>query len=164
MEFHCPDCGLPIQAADLAPAQGVAVCRFCEKPFPLEACQAAVPFADRHVVPVMTPPKGVDLVETMDGFRLTLSTRSCIAIFLVPFTLVWAGGSLGGIYGMQIKQGKFDLMMSLFGLPFFGGVVLPDRAHGDVRLRPHDRGAGGREVLDPHRRPGGLSYPVGPLV
>ena len=121
MEFHCPDCGLPIQAADLAPAQGVAVCRFCEKPFPLEACQAAVPFADRHVVPVMTPPKGVDLVETMDGFRLTLSTRSCIAIFLVPFTLFWAGGSLGGIYGMQIKQGKFDLMMSLFGLPFLVG-------------------------------------------
>ena len=123
MEFHCPDCGLPIQAADLAPAQGVAVCRFCEKPFPLEACQAAVPFADRNIVPVMTPPKGVDLVETMDGFRLTLSTRSCIAIFLVPFTLVWAGGSLGGIYGTQIAKGEFNLMMSLFGLPFLVGSV-----------------------------------------
>ncbi|MFN5056851.1 MAG: hypothetical protein ACK5FI_02565 [Verrucomicrobiota bacterium] len=123
MEFHCPDCGLPIQAADLAPSQGVAVCRFCEKPFPLEACQAAVPFADRHIVPVMTPPKGVDLVETMDGFRLTLSTRSCIAIFLVPFTLVWAGGSLGGIYGMQIAKGEFNWMMSLFGLPFLVGSV-----------------------------------------
>ena len=123
MEFHCPDCGLPIQAADLAPAQGVAVCRFCEKPFPLEACQAAVPFADRNIVPVMTPPKGVDLVETMDGFRLTLSTRSCIAIFLVPFTLVWAGGSLGGIYGTQIAKGGFNWMMSLFGLPFLVGSV-----------------------------------------
>ena len=123
MEFHCPDCCLPIQAADLAPAQGVAVCRFCEKPFPLEACQTAVPFADRNVVPVMTPPKGVDLVETMDGFRLTLSTRSCIAIFLVPFTLVWAGGSLGGIYGTQIAKGEFNWMMSLFGLPFLVGSV-----------------------------------------
>lgn len=123
MEFHCPDCGLPIQAADLAPAQGVAVCRFCEKPFPLEACQAAVPFADRNIVPVMTPPKGVDLVETMDGFRLTLSTRSCVAIFLVPFTLVWAGGSLGGIYGTQIAKGEFNWMMSLFGLPFLVGSV-----------------------------------------
>jgi len=121
VEFHCPDCGLPIQAPDLAPAQGVAVCRFCEKPFPMEACQAAVPFADRNIVPVMTPPKGVDLVETMDGFRLTLSTRSCIAIFLVPFTLVWAGGSLGGIYGMQIAKGEFNWMMSLFGLPFLVG-------------------------------------------
>jgi hypothetical protein len=123
VEFHCPDCGLPIQAADLAPAQGVAVCRFCEKPFPLEACQAAVPFADRNIVPVMTPPKGVDLVETMDGFRLTLSTRSCIAIFLVPFTLVWAGGSLGGIYGTQIAKGEFNWIMSLFGLPFLVGSV-----------------------------------------
>jgi len=87
----------------------------------MEACQAAVPFADRNIVPVMTPPKGVDLVETMDGFRLTLSARSCIAIFLVPFTLVWAGGSLGGIYGMQIAKGEFNWMMSLFGLPFLVG-------------------------------------------
>ncbi|MEY3448448.1 MAG: hypothetical protein RL749_64 [Verrucomicrobiota bacterium] len=87
----------------------------------MEACQTALPFADRNIVPVMTPPKGVDLVETMDGFRLTLSTRSCIAIFLVPFTLVWAGGSLGGIYGTQIAKGEFNWMMSLFGLPFLVG-------------------------------------------
>ena len=112
---------MPIQAADLAPAQGVAVCRFCEKPFPLEACRTAIPFEQRNIVPVMTPPKGVDLVETMDGFRLTLSTRSCIAVFLVPFTLVWAGGSLGGIYGTQIAKGEFNWMMSLFGLPFLVG-------------------------------------------
>ncbi|MBM3867614.1 MAG: hypothetical protein FJ384_01615 [Verrucomicrobia bacterium] len=121
MRFHCPDCGLPIAAVDLAPAQGVAVCRFCEKPFPMTACQTAIPFEQRNIVPVMTPPKGVDLVETMDGFRLTMSTRSCIAIFLVPFTLVWAGGSLGGIYGTQIAKGEFNWMMSLFGLPFLVG-------------------------------------------
>ena len=89
----------------------------------MEACQTAVPFADRNIVPVMTPPKGVDFVETMDGFRLTLSTRSCIAFFLLPFTLVWVGGSLGGIYGTQIVQGKFNWMMSLFGLPFLVGSV-----------------------------------------
>jgi hypothetical protein len=71
----------------------------------------------------MTPPKGVDFVETMDGFRLSLSTRSCIAFFLVPFTLVWAGGSLGGIYGTQIAQGKFNWMMSLFGIPFLLGSI-----------------------------------------
>lgn len=87
----------------------------------MAACQTAVPFADRNIVPVMTPPKGVDFVETMDGFRLTLSTRSCIAVFLVPFTLVWAGGSLGGIYGTQIAKGEFNWMMSLFGLPFLVG-------------------------------------------
>jgi hypothetical protein len=123
MEFHCPECGLPIETADLAPAQGVAVCRFCEKPFPLVACQEAVPFERRNIVPEPTVPKGVRLEETMDGFRLTLSTRSCIAFFLVPFTLFWAGGSLGGIYGTQIAKGKFELVQSLFGLPFLVGSV-----------------------------------------
>jgi hypothetical protein len=123
MDFRCPECGLPIETADLAPAQGLAVCRFCEKPFPLAACQTAVPFAQRNIVPELTPPKGVDVVETMDGFRLTLSSRSCIAFFLVPFTLFWAGGSLGGIYGTQIAKGKFELFQSLFGLPFLVGSV-----------------------------------------
>jgi len=124
MEFHCPDCGLPIETADLAPAQGVAVCRFCEKPHPLAACQEAIPFEQRNIIPEHTLPKGVQLEETMDGFRLTLSTRSCIAFFLVPFTMFWAGGSVGGIYGMQIAKGEFNLVMSLFGLPFLAGSVL----------------------------------------
>jgi hypothetical protein len=123
MEFHCPECGLPIAASDLAPAQGLAVCRFCEKPHPLAACQEALPYERRHIVPVLTPPKGISLEETMDGFRLTLSTRSCVAFFLVPFTLFWAGGSLGGIYGTQVAKGEFNLMMSLFGLPFLAGSV-----------------------------------------
>jgi hypothetical protein len=123
MEFHCPDCGLPIETADLAPSEGVAVCRFCEKPHPLSACRSAVPFEHRNIVPEQAVPKGVKLEETMDGFRLTLSTRSCVGFFLVPFTLVWAGGSLGGIYGTQIAKGQFNLMMSLFGLPFLAGSV-----------------------------------------
>jgi hypothetical protein len=123
MEFHCPECGLPIEVADLAPAQGVAVCRFCEKSHPLAACQAAVPYEQRNIMPELAVPKGVRIEETMDGFRLTISTRSCIAIFLVPFTLFWAGGSLGGIYGMQIAKGEFNLVMSLFGLPFLAGSV-----------------------------------------
>lgn len=121
MEFHCPDCGLPIETADLAPSEGVAVCRFCEKSFTLAVCQAAVPFEQRNIVPELALPKGVTVEETMDGFRLTLSTRSCIAFFLVPFTLFWAGGSLGGIYGTQIAKGEFNLTMSLFGLPFLAG-------------------------------------------
>ena len=121
MEFHCPDCGLPIETADLAPAQGLAVCRFCEKPHPLAACREALPFERRNIAPDLAVPKGVSLAETMDGFRLTLSTRSCLAFFLVPFTLFWAGGSLGGIYGTQIAKGQFNLMMSLFGLPFLVG-------------------------------------------
>jgi hypothetical protein len=114
---------LPIATEDLAPAQGLAVCRFCEKPFPLAASQAAVPYERRPSVPELAPPKGVSLVETMDGFHLSISTRSWAAVFLVPFTLVWSGGSLGGIYGTQIAKGEFGLAQSLFGLPFLIGSV-----------------------------------------
>ena len=38
--------------------------------------------------------------------------------------LVWSGGALGGIYGTQIYNGKFDLVLSLFGIPFFLGSLL----------------------------------------
>ena len=114
---------MPIATEDLAPAQGLAVCRFCEKPFPLAASQAAVPYERRPSVPELAPPKGVSLVETMDGFHLSISTRSWAAVFLVPFTLVWSGGSLGGIYGTQIAKGEFSLTQSLFGLPFLIGSV-----------------------------------------
>jgi hypothetical protein len=123
VEFHCPECGLPIETADLAPAQGLAVCRFCEKSHPLAACQEAIPFERRNITPELTLPKGVKVEETMDGFRLVLSMRSCVAFFLVPFTLFWAGGSLGGFYGTQIAKGEFNLWMSLFGLPFLAGSV-----------------------------------------
>jgi hypothetical protein len=48
-----------------------------------------------------------------------------VIFFLVPFTVVWAGGSLSGIYGTQIARGKFDLGASLFGIPFLlGSLVL----------------------------------------
>jgi hypothetical protein len=90
----------------------------------LAACQVAVPYEQRNIEPETALPKGVQLAETMDGFRLTLSTRSWSALFLVPFTMVWAGGSLGGIYGTQIAKGEFNLVMSLFGLPFLAGSAL----------------------------------------
>jgi hypothetical protein len=42
---------------------------------------------------------------------------------LIPFTAVWSGMSMFGIYGSQIAKGTFDLSASLFGLPFLIGTV-----------------------------------------
>lgn len=123
MALHCPDCGLPIPTAEVAPSAGLAVCRLCDRTYTLAACQEALPIEERVDLPLGAPPKGVTLAEGMDGFRLTLSTRSPMALFLVPFTLFWAGGSLGGLYGTQIAKGEFNLMMSLFGIPFLIGSV-----------------------------------------
>jgi len=46
-----------------------------------------------------------------------------MALFIVPFTCVWSGGSMTGIYGTQIMKGHFNLGMSLFGLPFLIGSI-----------------------------------------
>jgi hypothetical protein len=47
-----------------------------------------------------------------------------MVLFLVPFLCVWSGFSLGGIYGSQFVQGRFDLFQSLFGIPFVLGTLL----------------------------------------
>lgn len=124
MELHCPDCGLPIPASEIAPSAGLAVCRSCDKSHDLEACKVAAPIGSRfHPLPT-DPPKGVTVAEGMDGFTLTLSARSKAAFFLIPFMCVWSGFSLGGIYGTQIYKGEFDLKLSLFGIPFVLGTLL----------------------------------------
>jgi hypothetical protein len=64
------------------------------------------------------------LTDNLTGFQVVLSTASWVTLILWPFMLVWAGGSLGGIYGPQIKSGEFSWMMSLFGLPFLAGSVI----------------------------------------
>lgn len=51
------------------------------------------------------------------------STASPLAFFLIPFMIIWSGFSLGGLYGPQILSGKFDLMLSLFGIPFLLGTI-----------------------------------------
>ena len=69
-----------------------------------------------------------------------------VALFLVPFMCVWSGASLGVIYGTQIWNGQFNLMMSLFGIPFllgsilFGGIALMTVC-GKVELAAEDEAA-----------------------
>lgn len=124
MQLHCPDCGLPIPASEVAPSAGLAVCRSCDTSHGLEACKAAAPIGSRFQPLPTDPPKGVAVEELMDGFVLTLSTRSGAAFFLIPFMLVWSGFSLGGIYGSQVLSGEFDWKLSLFGIPFVLGTLL----------------------------------------
>lgn len=73
---------------------------------------------------INSPPKGAYINHLKDGVQIGATTRSWMALFLVPFSLVWSGGSLGGIYGSQILSGEFEILISLFGIPFLLGSVL----------------------------------------
>ena len=126
MQLVCPNCGAPLGDTDVNVANNVAFCRACSHAYQLSELVGAVPATKSppRFDPTTNPPKGCWYRETMDGWTAGATTRSPVAFFLIPFMCVWSGGSLGGIYGSQIIAGKFDLVMSLFGIPFLLGSIL----------------------------------------
>lgn len=118
MQVICPKCHRSLDPPDVNPGTDVAYCAACAEAFSLSDLIASQPDED---IDLTRPPRGVWVEESFGDFTITASTRSLAAIFLVPFTLVWAGGSMGGIYGSQIVSGEFNVWLSLFGLPFLVG-------------------------------------------
>ncbi len=127
--MQCPNCSSIVLPENINVATDVAQCKSCHTVFRLsEHLPQSAPKSTLAVDPLFdlnTPPKGI-VVEEVDGnLVINSTTRSIgIAIFMTLFMTVWSGASLGGIYGTQIINGKFDLAMSLFGLPFLGGSIL----------------------------------------
>lgn len=74
------------------------------------------------------PPKHISVKTEIDGVvpvtTILYKRVNPLALFLVPFTCLWGGVSMAGIYGSQIMKGEFDLAASLFGLPFLVGTVV----------------------------------------
>ncbi|MAE61448.1 MAG: hypothetical protein CMJ49_08850 [Planctomycetaceae bacterium] len=70
------------------------------------------------------PPRGAWFRDDIDKMIVGASTRTPFACFIIPFTCVWAGGSMTAIYGSQIANGEFDLVASLFGIPFLIGSII----------------------------------------
>jgi hypothetical protein len=64
------------------------------------------------------PPPGTWFEQKPQWFSLGASTRSRVALWYVPFVVVFSVGTLGWIYGTQIVSGEFHLGTSLFGVPF----------------------------------------------
>jgi len=107
---------------DLNVAADVALCR---------TCGYTGSFLRSSTVPYMSdeemarPPKRVTLHRGFDGELEIVSRFSKgLALFLIPFTAIWSGASMWGIYGTQFMKGEFDLMQSLFGIPFLLGTIV----------------------------------------
>ena len=70
------------------------------------------------------PPRGITVSRSLiSGIDIVYRRINPVAFFLVPFTGLWSGLSLWGIYGSQWTSGKFDPVMSLAGMPFVIGTV-----------------------------------------
>ena len=122
MKLSCPTCATLIANDQVNVQTDVAFCTQCEQAYSISALIAAGQDAEEYES--IEPPRGVWFDELYGGWTLGASTRSPIAFFLVPFMCVWSGFSLGGIYGMQIIEGEFNLLLSLFGIPFVLGTLL----------------------------------------
>lgn len=123
MKIYCPTCRSRILAAAMNVSADLAVCGKCDEAFPLS------PLIDEDLdrlerLDVHNPPRGAWYRPGFDGWEAGATMRQWLGVlFLIPFTLIWSGGSLGAIFGKQIVEGKFDPAISLFGVPFFIGSV-----------------------------------------
>ncbi len=121
MKIQCPGCKEVVPGDQVNMGTDLAFCPQCNNGFKISEA------VDQEIINeevLRDPPKGTWYRKERNGVVLGASTRSAAAFFLVPFMLVWSGGSLGGIYGSQILSGKFDLLTSLFGIPFLLGSIL----------------------------------------
>lgn len=120
--MDCPNCFSALTSQDINIHTDVGQCPACGHVF--KVSEHVVSSTTVQEIDLHDPPGGVTVEKDMSRILITASTRSFFALFIVPFTLVWSGFSLGGIYGEQVQNG-FDPFMSVFGLPFLlGSIVL----------------------------------------
>ena len=106
--YRCPKCGEVIRIEDLE----------------------AVEDDGRNDAALLSAPPPAHLAVKTDNDDIWPVTTirfkriSPLALFFIPFTCIWSGGSLTGIYGSQFMQHSFDLQRSLFGIPFLIGTAV----------------------------------------
>jgi hypothetical protein len=122
MKITCPKCRSLIPAGRCNVAADVAVCDRCNEMFAMSALVSAGQVADDF--DLYDAPRGAWCAEAGSGWQLGATTRSAGACCLVPFMCAWSGGSIGGIYGSQVVNGEFNLLLSLFGIPFLLGTLM----------------------------------------
>ncbi|MFK5983593.1 MAG: hypothetical protein QM499_11810 [Flavobacteriaceae bacterium] len=119
--MKCPKCNSDIQTENINIQTDIAQCKKCQNIFKIS--ENIENYVDDGFN-VNDTPNGTWIKTDFNNTIIGATTRSPIAFFLVPFMLVWSGGSIGGIYGSQLASGEFDLFQSLFGIPFLIGSII----------------------------------------
>lgn len=129
--YHCPECGAEVPLRNINIEKDVMLCPACgESTSFSRVAGTARDEEEETALLAASPPEHLSSRTEIDpsdaGETRILVYRKVdkTAFLLIPFTIVWTGGSIGGIYGGQIAQRSFDLAESLFGLPFLAGSVL----------------------------------------
>lgn len=118
MMIKCPKCDAKIDAPQINVSSNVAYCQRCSEGFLLSEL-----IDDDFKISLDSVPDGAWYYESHNPKVIGATTRSLGAFILIPFTTIWAGGSLSSIYGSQLTSGKLDLLQSLVGIPFLLGSI-----------------------------------------
>src|SRR5262249_53981902 len=119
VNLTCPKCRADFPLEDINVSTDIALCRRCDETYSF----AELSQGEALVVDAAHPPDGAWYESQGNEFEVGATSRSWMAVILVPFTVLWAGGSLQAIYGSQLAKGTFDLAPSLFGIPFLLGSL-----------------------------------------
>ena len=121
--YHCQSCAAPIPLEDINVATDIALCRRCGATSSFASIRT---LSDASALLSKPPPKGVKVERDMMGYGSIITYRRIpigLLLFVIPFTAGWSGFSMIGIYGSQIAKGEFNLLQSLFGIPFLFGTI-----------------------------------------
>ena len=96
MKIKCPKCKRIVPADQMNISTDLALCPQCNEGFKISK---SLDIDSINADILQNPPKGAWFRQETHHIIVGATTRSPEAFFLVPFTCVWSGGSLGGIYG-----------------------------------------------------------------
>lgn len=117
----CPQCKAVIPDSDYNVSTDIALCRRCNTNFKYSDIVGS---SQLQPITQLERPKQIKIFEGVDYTEITYKRLNPVLLFLIPFTAFWSGLSMYGIYGKQIRSGKFDLGDSLFGIPFLLGTIV----------------------------------------
>lgn len=123
MKIVCPKCLRDVVASDVNMGLGAFFCRACNEMFPLTREQEEQIEQIPENFRIDLPPAGAWYEQSMDGETAGATTRHWGALFLIPFTMVWGGASLGAIFCSQGVNDTFSLMATLGGILFSIGTA-----------------------------------------
>ena len=119
--MKCPNCQSEVVNENINIQTDMGKCQSCNHLFRVSENFDSSP---KFAFDINQPPKGAWYKNDIQEIRLGATLRSPVAFLLIPFMLIWSGGSLGGIYGTQIANQEFSLLQSLFGIPFIIGTFI----------------------------------------
>ena len=122
MELKCPNCANLFATDPVTVETDIVFCPDCKEVYKISELMACEPEVIEFGI--ANAPHGAWFRKNFDGWTLGSTLRSGGAFLLIPFMCAWSWYTLK-VYGIQIAEGKFNLGLSLIGLPFLAvNVVL----------------------------------------